>query len=98
MTHQAHHNEYQQAVELLIENGFEGIAQSLEILLNSAMKIERDRFLKAEPYERNQNRQGYANGYKDKSVKTRIGDLNLKVPQTRDSDFYPSCLEKWLRS
>jgi transposase-like protein len=28
----------------------------------------------------------------------RIGLLDLSVPQTRDSDFYPNCLDKGLRS
>jgi transposase-like protein len=40
----------------------------------------------------------YANGFKPKRVKTRIGELNLSIPQTRSSDFYPNCLEKGLRS
>ncbi|CAC9999792.1 transposase [Bathymodiolus azoricus thioautotrophic gill symbiont] len=40
----------------------------------------------------------YTNGYKPKRIKTRIGQLDLSVPQTRDSGFYPNCLEKGLRS
>jgi hypothetical protein len=28
------------------------------------------------------------NGFKPKRVKTRIGELNLSIPQTRSSDFY----------
>ena len=40
----------------------------------------------------------YANGYKDKQLKTRLGMLPLKVPQTRDGAFYPQSLEKGLRS
>jgi transposase-like protein len=31
-------------------------------------------------------------------VKTCIGQLDLSIPQTRDSGFYPNCLEKGLRS
>jgi len=98
MTHENHHNEYTQAVELLIENGFEGVADSLAILLNSAMKVERANHLEANPYERTDDRRGYANGFKPKRVKTRVGALDLKVPQTRGTDFYPNCLEKGLRS
>ena len=41
---------------------------------------------------------GYANGFKAKKVKSRIGELNLSVPQVRDSTFYPSVLERGLRS
>lgn len=39
-----------------------------------------------------------ANGYKSKTVKTRMCPLSLQIPQTRTSQFYRSCLEKGLRS
>jgi transposase-like protein len=54
--------------------------------------------LDAEPYQRTAQRQGYANGFKPKSVKSRLGVLGLAIPQVRDSSFYPSSLEKGLRS
>jgi transposase-like protein len=85
-------------MELLIENGFNGIADSISVLMNTAMKIERSRYLQAEPYERTEHRQSYANGYKSKTVKSRIGEIDLAVPQTRDCNFYPQSLERGLRS
>ena len=75
-----------------------GLDTAISILINEAMQIERNKYLKAERYERNNERQGYANGFKDKKLKTRVGALNLKIPQVRDGDFYPSFLEKGLRS
>lgn len=86
------------AVELLKENGFEGLAEAVTVLMNSAMVAERSEYLGAAPYERSAARVGYANGFKDKTVKTRLGALSLRVPQTRDSEFYPQSLEKGLRS
>ena len=86
------------AVELLKENGFEGLADAVTVLVNSAMIAERSEYLGAAPYERSSTRVGYANGFKDKTLKTRLGALGLKVPQTRDSEFYPQSLEKGLRS
>jgi len=86
------------AVELLKTNGFDGLADAVTVLLNSAMVAERSEHLRAAPYERNAERIGYANGYKDKAMKTRLGTLPLKVPQTRDSEFYPQSLERGLRS
>eukprot|EP01099_Mayorella_cantabrigiensis_P007343 TRINITY_DN6507_c0_g1_i1.p1 TRINITY_DN6507_c0_g1~~TRINITY_DN6507_c0_g1_i1.p1 ORF type:complete len:273 (-),score=2.52 TRINITY_DN6507_c0_g1_i1:627-1358(-) len=71
---------------------------AIQILLNHAMRLERERHLNASSYERSENRQGYANGYKSKTVKTRVGCLDLNVPQVREGDFYPSCLEKGIRS
>jgi transposase-like protein len=49
-------------------------------LLNTAMVAERSEYLGAAPYERSAGRIGYANGYKDKQLKTRLGTLPLKVP------------------
>lgn len=86
------------AVELLKENGFDGLADAVTVLMNSAMTAERSDYLCAAPYERSVHRVGYANGFKDKTVKTRLGALELKVPQTRESEFYPQSLEKGLRS
>lgn len=87
-----------EALELLAEQGFEGLAQALEILLNEAMKIERIQTLAARPYERTPARRGQANGFKPKTVQTRVGPLELAVPQTRGVPFYPSALEKGQRS
>lgn len=87
-----------EAVELLQTNGFDALAEAVTLLMNSAMVTERSRYLGAAPYERSPERRGYANGFKDKQFKTRLGSLPLKVPQTRDGAFYPQSLEKGLRS
>ena len=78
----------------------EGVPQAMEILINEAMKIERGEVLRAKPYERSEERLGYANGFKNKSLKARCGQLNLKIPQVRNTDepFYPSALERGTRS
>ena len=99
MAHRNNDSKLDDIMELLIENGFEGFADVLRILLNEAMKIERDQALGAQLYERTQARRGYANGYKPKTVGTRIGKLCVDVPQVRgDVDFYPSALERGCRS
>lgn len=99
MTRQNNDNKLDAVMELLMENGFEGFADVMRILLNEAMKIERDQTLCARPYERTDSRKGYANGYKPKTVDTRMGRLCVDVPQVRgDVDFYPSALERGSRS
>lgn len=98
MTHPMQCNVASEAIQLLAEHGFEGLAEAIELLLNEVMKIERCEALQAAPYQRTEQRQGYANGFKDKTVRTRVGDLRLKVPQTRDIDFYPQALERGVRS
>ncbi|MDB2613781.1 transposase, partial [Chlamydiales bacterium] len=85
-------------LEGLINGGVENFAPVLEKLLNELMKIERENCINAKPFERTESRKGYANGFKDKTLHSRSGELKLKVPQVRDLDFYPSCLEKGCRS
>lgn len=98
MTHHTQVNALDQIGELLAEHGFDGMTQALTVLLNEVMKLERAQALGAAPYERSEGRQGYANGFKPKTVQTRIGPITLAVPQTRGIDFYPSALEKGVRS
>jgi len=87
-----------EVVELISERGFAGMAEAMQILLNEAMLVERARHLQVQPYERSPVRQDYANGFKPKLLKTQLGELSLNVPQVRDGDFYPSFLEKGIRS
>lgn len=94
MTHQPHPNVTRQVVQLLSEHGFEGMAQAMECLFNECMKIERQQALGVGPYQRGESRRGQANGFKPKTMKTRIGPLALRVPQVRGAEFYPSVLER----
>jgi len=87
-----------QIIKELIGQGTEGLKPVLELLLNSAMKVEREQALNAGSYERTEERHGYANGYKPKGIQTRMGALELKVPQARGLKFYPQSIEKGLRS
>ena len=85
-------------LEQITSEGLDFLPELIEVLINTAMKAERSKHLKADLYERSDQRNGYANGYKPKTVKTRIGDLTFDVPQVRDGSFYPGALEKGLRS
>jgi putative transposase len=85
-------------LDLLCEHGFAGMAQAMQVLFNEAMKLERSTVLGAQPFERTPLRRGQANGFKPKTVETRVGALELRVPQTRGVPFYPSSLEKGQRS
>ena len=98
MTHPPQFTGCREAIQQLAEHGFDGLAAALELLLNEVMKLERSEVLHAAPYQRTEERQGYANGFKDKTVHSRVGDMHLKVPQTRDVDFYPQALERGVRS
>ena len=84
MTREKENNLLATLMQMVNENGLEAVAETFRILLNEAMKIERDQTLGAGLYERTDNRQGYANGYKPKTVDTRMGKLMVNVPQVRD--------------
>ena len=85
-------------LEQLTREGLEGLPELVRVLVNEAMRIERQNYLGARPYERSPQRRGRANGYKPKTVKTRLGEIRFDVPQVREKGFYPGALEKGLRS
>lgn len=85
-------------LEELAKQGLDGLPDLVRILINEAMRIERENYLGAKHYERTEERRGHANGYKPKTVKTRLGKLTFDIPQVREGGFYPSALEKGIRS
>lgn len=85
-------------LEQLTTEGLEGLPEMIRILVNEAMQIEREKHLNAKPYERSDKRSGHANGYKPKTVRTRVGEVTFDIPQVREGGFYPQALEKGLRS
>ena len=98
----AHHTDpdlLNHVLQLLTEQGSPGFAEGIRLLVNEAMRVERHQVLQAQPYERTDTRQGYANGYKPKTLISRVGPITFSVPQVRgDTSFYPSALEKGIRS
>lgn len=98
MTHQSESNVVDAVMQLLCESGMSHMAQAVRIMLNEAMRIERSQVIEAAPYQRTDRRKGYANGFKPKTLDTRLGEITFQVPQTRGIDFYPSALEKGVRS
>ena len=98
MTHQNDYNLSEHTLEEITCQGIEAVPELVRILLNNVMQVERAKYLQAGEYERTENRQGHANGYKPKTVKTRLGEITFAIPQVREGGFYPSALEKGLRS
>jgi putative transposase len=85
-------------MEQISQGGLEILPELIREILNAAMQAERQRYLKAEPYQHSEEREGHANGYKPKTVHTRIGSITFSIPQVREGGFYPEALEKGLRS
>jgi putative transposase len=98
MTYQGDFTLPTELLEQIASNGFDQLPELIRIVVNAAMQAERQQFLGAAPYQRTPERQDQANGYKPKTVKTRLGEITFDVPQVREGGFYPEALEKGLRS
>lgn len=83
-------------VGLLTEN--DTMAQLLTSIINQVLEAQCTEHLKAEPYERSEDRQAYRNGYRPRTLYTRVGPLTLRVPQTRDGSFSTDIFNKYQRS
>jgi transposase-like protein len=90
---------FNQIVNQISHNGSEGLTEAVRLMINQAMEIERAQALGANPYERCETRKGHANGFKPKTIQTRLGQMTVAIPQVRgEIDFYPTALEKGCRS
>ncbi len=98
MAQRVEHHPLEAAFSALLDNGLDGAGEALRILVNEASKIERAQFLNAKPHERTPVRADYANGFKPKTVMTRVGEQTFDVPQVRGGGFYPSALDKGTRT
>ena len=93
----------QGSLEQLSTQGLGALPDLFPVLLNAAMQIERQKQLGAASHERTQERTGQANGYKGKTLNTRLGQITVAVPQVREVNgqgggFYPQSLERGTRS
>jgi len=71
----------------------------LEVMVRRVMEEELAQYLGAQRHERTQERRGHRNGYKPRSLRTRVGELDLQVPQARGVEPYsPMLFAKWQRT
>jgi putative transposase len=98
MTYEANCTLPDELLEQIAEQGLEVVPELIRTIINTAMQLERQNYLGVGPYERSPERRDRANGYKPKTVATRVGKITFDVPQVRESSFYPQALEKGLRS
>jgi transposase-like protein len=75
----------------------EGLGELLESVLNQILDAQMGEHLGAEKYEHTDERQGYRNGYRSRQLYTRVGTLNLRVPQTRDGSFSTKIFKRYQR-
>jgi len=76
----------------------DGLAQLVEEILNQILEAQVSEALGAEKHERTEDRAGYRNGYRERTLYSRVGPLTLRVPQTRDGSFSPEVFQRYQRS
>jgi transposase-like protein len=98
MTYEDHCTLPSEWLAQIAKEGLDCLPEMIRVLINTAMQIERQKHIGVARYERSVERQAHANGYKPKTVTTRVGEITFAVPQVREGDFYPHALEKGQRS
>jgi putative transposase len=75
----------------------DGLKKLLTWFLNLVMQFEAIEQIDAEPYQRVGSRKAHRNGYKERSLKTRVGELKLKKPQFREIPFQTKVFDRYSR-
>jgi putative transposase len=70
----------------------------VEEVLQQILEAEMDEALGAQKGERTPNRLGYRSGYYPRTLITRVGKLELRVPQDRQGRFRTEIFERYQRS
>jgi len=79
-------------------SGQNGLAKLVETVLNQILEAQVAEALGADRHERSDERQGYRNGYRARTLYTRVGPVTLQVPQTRDGSFSTDIFKRYQRS
>ena len=81
---------------LLDDPGF--LKEIVERVLQEVLEAEMTEHVGAAPYERNATRTGQRNGHKPRTLRTRVGNLNLAVPQDREGTFSTRLFSRYQRN
>jgi putative transposase len=76
----------------------DGLKTLLREVLQEVLEQEMTEAVGAEKGERNAERVGYRSGYYGRSLITRVGKLELRVPQDRQGHFSTQLFERYQRS
>src|SRR5215212_9397172 len=70
----------------------------VERVLQELLEAEMTEHIGAAPHERTNARKGHRNGYKRRTLRTRVGTLNLLVPQDREGTFSTRLFSRYQRN
>jgi len=86
-----------QFLEDYLNDQDDGLRKLLTWFLNLVMQLEAIQQSEAELYQRVPSRKAHRNGYKERSLKTRVGELRLKKPQFRERSFETKIFDRYSR-
>ncbi len=87
----------QMAQEILLDDpAF--LREIVERVVQQILEAEMTEHVGAAPYERTTERKGHRNGYKRRTLRTRVGTLNLLVPQDREGTFSTRLFSRYQRN
>src|SRR5215211_7563214 len=97
MTNEHRKPDVELAQEVLLDApGF--LREIVERVLQELLETEMTEHIGAAPYERTENRNGHRNGHKPRALRTRVGTLNLLVPQEREGTFSSRLFARYQRN
>ena len=76
----------------------DGLKELLREVLQEVLEQEMTDAIGAEKNERSPGRLGYRSGYYSRSLVTRVGKLELRIPQDRQGQFSTQIFERYQRS
>jgi putative transposase len=74
------------------------LGQIVERVVQQMLEAEITEHVGAAPYERTDTRKGHRNGYKPRTLRTRVGTLNLLIPQDREGTFSTRLFSRYQRN
>jgi putative transposase len=74
------------------------LKEIVQTVLQQLLEAQMTQHIDAAPYQRSQNRKGHRNGYKPRTLKTRVGTLELLVPQDREGTFSSQLFARYQRN
>ena len=78
--------------------GDDAFRELLRQVVQEVLEAEMEETVGAAKHERSEGRRGYRSGYRDRALVTRIGKLELRVPQDRQGRFSTELFERYQRS
>ena len=88
----------EEVLQVLSGNRDKAFKYLVQRILNEIMAAESAEQLGADRHERTDDRQDYRNGTRTRSLNTRIGTIDLKVPRHRNVPFHTMIFENYKRS